>query len=412
MEGHARLGPSNHRWPHCPGSVREEAAYPNISGDAAIDGTGSHLLLEICMIDPHPLLKLDKLVGTTIGIDHPDKPGGWMVDKERADRVMMCINYIGRRGGEIDGCKIEAESKSNPGFYFKRNDWWGTCDITLTGTDTLEVIDYKDGRMYVDVKDNTQLMSYAFGKLAPFIFIDEPDFGSCPFKNVRMTIVQPKTNTPVRYVDVTPEEVWARGVKLSVAAEATDDPNAPLIEGKHCTWCKHGRAGNCTAKTQKAMEALEAVTTITDKGTLLEAIQAGSISPGTMTNDQLASFMDATPLINQMIKQVEDEIASRLDDGQSVPHYAWGTGRSSKKWIDDPEIVAKKLKGMRFKKDELYPAKLISPTAALKHPTITDRQKANIEKMIQVVEGKKKVVSSNTIEKSVSMFDTVPVSFM
>lgn len=46
---HARLGPSNHRWPHCPGSIKEEAKYPDTTSPAAHDGTGSHLLLELCI---------------------------------------------------------------------------------------------------------------------------------------------------------------------------------------------------------------------------------------------------------------------------------------------------------------------------------------------------------------------------
>ena len=50
MSGHARLSPSSSRWVHCPGSIREEAGYEDVSGEAAIDGTGSHLLLEECLI--------------------------------------------------------------------------------------------------------------------------------------------------------------------------------------------------------------------------------------------------------------------------------------------------------------------------------------------------------------------------
>ena len=54
MSTHARLAPSNHRWPHCAGSVREEERYPDIAGEAAIDGTGSHLLLEYSLMHNVP----------------------------------------------------------------------------------------------------------------------------------------------------------------------------------------------------------------------------------------------------------------------------------------------------------------------------------------------------------------------
>ena len=70
--GHAKLSPSKrHRWAACPGSVREEAAYPEQpSGAAAIDGTRSHTLLEYCIkngvIDPMTL------VGTTMKDDEDE----------------------------------------------------------------------------------------------------------------------------------------------------------------------------------------------------------------------------------------------------------------------------------------------------------------------------------------------------
>ena len=51
MSDHATLSPSKrHRWAACPGSVREERAYPeDRSGPAAIDGTHTHTLLDKCI---------------------------------------------------------------------------------------------------------------------------------------------------------------------------------------------------------------------------------------------------------------------------------------------------------------------------------------------------------------------------
>ena len=62
MGDHARLSPSNHRWPHCAGSVREESNYPDIAGEAAIDGTGSHILLELSLINNVKASHYDKLI--------------------------------------------------------------------------------------------------------------------------------------------------------------------------------------------------------------------------------------------------------------------------------------------------------------------------------------------------------------
>ena len=52
MLSHSKLSPSKaSRWTQCPGSIREEAKYPDTSGAAAIDGTHSHTLLERSLID-------------------------------------------------------------------------------------------------------------------------------------------------------------------------------------------------------------------------------------------------------------------------------------------------------------------------------------------------------------------------
>ncbi len=47
MGNHAKKSLSaSPRWSRCPGSIREEKKYPNTSSSAAVDGTGSHVLLE------------------------------------------------------------------------------------------------------------------------------------------------------------------------------------------------------------------------------------------------------------------------------------------------------------------------------------------------------------------------------
>jgi hypothetical protein len=133
-----------------------------------------------------------------------------------------------------------------------------------------------------------------------------------------------------------------------------------------------------------------------------------------MTDQQLAEIMDAAPLITKMIEQVKDEAKSRLDQGVPIPGYAIGAGKSSKQWADDEEVVAKKLTGLRqMKKADVYPAKLITPAAALKFPGLSDRQKSSIEKMIEVVPGKPSIVRSNkTVNTVEDMFGDTVMSFM
>ena len=205
MAQHARLSPSNHRWPHCPGSLREEAKYPDKSGDAAIDGTGSHYLLEICLKTGDPNIKAIRYLGKTIGVGvDDDKPEGWLVDAARAARVQLALDYIKHRDNEIGGVTVTTEGISNPGKMFGRDDWWGTCDVTLQALATpfIEVIDYKDGFVYVDVKDNPQLLAYAIG------ICHQRNATGVSNPTIRMTIIQPKNEkNPIRFQEMTLEEI-------------------------------------------------------------------------------------------------------------------------------------------------------------------------------------------------------------
>lgn len=400
--GHARLSPSNHRWVHCPGSIREEAVYPDSSGDAAVDGTGSHLLLEIAGRTGRAEEWLDR----TIGEGHEDREQGWWVKQDRCDRVQMALDYIARRRTEMTIHSIEYEVSSDPGHYVcGRTDWKGTVDIVIRGvapcgTKIIEVIDYKDGRMFVSEKDNPQLIAYAAGRLGPFM-ADE--------YLIRMTIIQPKTNVPVRYQDMSSPLLWEKAKKLAVAAARTDDPNAPLVAGDWCTWCKHGRAGACTAKSEIAMEGVSLMTSADGNSSMVEAIQSGQITPAGMPGEQIAAIMDASKAIKKMIEQVEEEAMKRLEAGEDVPGYAIGTGNGKRVWNNEEEVVEKKLKGFRLKKGDIYPAKMISPAAAEK--LLNPKQVVKMQDMVTTVAGKKKVVKSDKVkvEKSVDdMFGAIP----
>ena len=68
MTTHAKLSPSSaHRWSRCPGSVALEAKYPDNSGPAALDGTRTHMLLEMCLVTcMDPMM----MVGQELEDDH------------------------------------------------------------------------------------------------------------------------------------------------------------------------------------------------------------------------------------------------------------------------------------------------------------------------------------------------------
>ena len=144
MSTHSTLSPSSrHRWAACPASVREEKNYPDRpGGPAAIDGTHSHTLLEHCikcgLIDPNSM----------VGAEMSDHDGKFTVDRERASRVKVAIDYIIERK-EATGGTVLAETRVDPAYLVGRNDMGGTVDVQIVAEGILEIIDYKDGMKLV-----------------------------------------------------------------------------------------------------------------------------------------------------------------------------------------------------------------------------------------------------------------------
>lgn len=363
MTAHAKLGPSNHRWPNCPGSIREEASYPDVAGEAAIDGTGSHLLLELCLKEGRDAASF---IGLTIGEGDEEKPLGWFVQEDRATRVQMCLDYVEHRVGQLKDrfpeseITVEAESRSYPGRQVQPmvDDWWGTCDITISVKVKgllvyLEVVDYKDGRGYVNVEDNSQLWSYLIGKAY-----------SPRQSNMlsRMVIVQPKTNPPVRYTeDVTTVEIGDELNRLAAAARATEDPEAPVIAGSWCQWCKANpkNGGHCDAPLKKETGAMSSGLIATSTGGLEATISAVIANVAEAPAELLGQLLDADKAFNDALKVVKEEAVRRLKMGHQVPGYYLGEGPSRRAWADE-ETVKKAMRSAKLKQDEYAPRTQLS----------------------------------------------------
>jgi len=419
MGDHARLSPSNIRWPVCPGSIREEAQYPEQeAGAAAIDGTGSHLLLEMCLNEG---VDAKHYLHQTIGKGHEDCPEGWRVEYDRAERVQMALDYIERRKQEVPDLEVGSEARVNPGYWFGRDDWWGTCDVLMVSVHPteglLEVVDYKDGRGWVS-EDTRQLVSYALGNLMPFLHpggnaplhrgvVTAQEAAECAIRKVRLTIVQPRTNPPVRYREVGTECFFAEAMALVDAAFATDDPDAPLVPGKHCQWCAH--KPNCSARSEeKAVEQTKQLSVVMpDTASLAERL---ATAPDTVPAETLSQFLDAWKALSDLHEMVEKEARRRIEAGGSVPGYIVAPGRVTRKWVANEEEMWKKLRNMGLKKSDAFDIKLKSPAKIEALPQLTERQKKRLAEFIAVIDGKPKLKKGTPkTEKDVSaMFRDIP----
>ena len=353
---HATLSPSKAaRWLACPGSVREEARYPDEpSGPAAADGTHSHTLLEHCIKGNGDPLKM-------VGVKLKDHEGEFTIDAERAARVRLALDYVTKQRGAFG--TVHAERRVSPAYLLGRDDLDGTCDVTIVTPEELEVIDYKDGMNEVSAQDNPQPELYALGVLAGYKL---PVNGEYPFQTVRMTIIQPKMalrgGQPITSHVVTVQEMMGKIGKYVVGGAATDAPDAPLVSGPHCKYCKHKacstRAGNVMKELGMSFPALDQPVVLNPVTELSQ--QAANLEPNKMSPEQISQIMLAAPLVRQMIEAVEEEALARLKAGAKIPGLKVVHGRGSRSWALPEDEMATKLIGMGIPKGEVYETKLLS----------------------------------------------------
>lgn len=413
---HAPVSPSAlSRHLACPGARAAELPYPDVSGAAAIDGTGSHELLEECLggkmnafRDPldYFFIRPETLIGRAVGKGNEDKPQGWVIKQDRADRVLMAIIYVesrikqlmlkGYRQGEI---QVASEFKSNPGKQFGRNDWYGTADIVIAWPDGLEIADYKDGRGYVDVNDNPQLTSY-LGGLMPKNWY-EPD------KQCRMTIIQPKTNNPIRFVNLNGEEAITALEKIHEGVVRGDSPNAERIPGDHCKWCKH--KPNCVEHAAQSTEGLKTMNEI------LKVDEVLGLPVTELTGDQISQLLAVKEAIESRFKEICTEADSRAKDNpEAIPGYAMTPGNGVRKYNKPEADIQAALKKLKMPMDQYLDTTLKSVAQLEKQDYMKKAPKrwASFQKNhVSVVAGSDKlkpVAKAKTYKDAKSIFDEVP----
>ena len=421
MSTHAQLSPSKrHRWALCPGSVREEAKYPEErSGPAAIDGTHSHTLLEHCikagLADPTLM----------VGVRLMDDEGEFVIDADRAARVKSAIEYVKSRVTHLNGmAEVVPETRVDPQWFTNRDDLSGTVDIQIISGDVLEIIDYKDGMAEVPAEGNLQLEQYALGKLAECRKgYNVPD--QYPWHEVRMTIIQPKLalrgGTPITTWTVPVSELLTKISVLVDQARATDNPDAPLIPGD--SQCKYCRAkGACSALAGNVMKEVGIMFQPIADQTFEIAQQSADRDPAVMSDDQIRQVMEAAPLMRQLLEAVEKEALRRLEAGQSIPGLKLVNGRGSRTWALPEEEMAKKLVKMGIPKTAIYETKLVSPAKAEKlvwekrdgtKVSLTPRQMSRMEQeYVSKMAGKLTVVPESdsrpaVVKNAAPMFSVV-----
>lgn len=254
-ELHSSLSPSGrHRWGACPGSVQAEAPYPDSEGQAAIDGTRTHSLLE--RLVKYEFVDKEDQCGTLPCWNEKitDEYGTFVVDADRANRLNVALEWI-RNFVDENGGTVIPERRVHPDGLVGRADMHGTVDIQIVNKRVYPVFDYKDGMHPVSAVENPQLEQYAMGVLAELAPENYP-------KKFLLVICQPKLKMKglpvISTWEITPTELLARVPIIIAQAAATEAPNAPLVPGEaQCKYCK--AKGTCSAIAKQAMEGIGAM---------------------------------------------------------------------------------------------------------------------------------------------------------
>lgn len=204
--------------------------------------------------------------------------------------------YVSPSGIRRDdfGDLVHADGKPCHGPMFGTND----ASVVLL-FDHVSVFDYKHGQgVVVEVEDNEQELYYALG------CAKELDWA---FDTLDLVIVQPRArhaDGKVRRWSTTKAYLKEFEERLRIAAIATEDPDAPLVAGDHCKFCK--AAAVCPALREAAFDQAGV-----DFGDGFEEPSVMSVGPEDSDAD-LELRMRAIPLLDSFIKATQTEALRRL----------------------------------------------------------------------------------------------------
>lgn len=353
MSAHARFSPSGaHRWMRCTGSLLLEEKLPDRSSVYAEEGTLAHEIAARILV----------------GEDIADLKTHALFKPEMMDYVASYVKLVAEYA---DGGTLLVEQRVDFSSVIDQPGSFGTSDTVILHDDRLTIIDLKYGmgvKVYASSEDehgkthgNEQLMLYALGALYEYEVVSD-------FTSVTMVVHQPRLNH-VSEFSMSVEDLRAFGLEAKAKAAEVLAPDAPLTPGgKQCRFCKV--KATCPALLANIEEETRDLFAGMDTAALEE--------------EKLATAMAKVDLVEQWCKAVRAEVERRLLSGTPVQGFKLVEGkRGNRAWTNADEAEAA-MKRFRFKQDQMYDYKLISPTKAEK--LIKDKFPKRWEKMEKIID--------------------------
>jgi hypothetical protein len=333
---HARFSPSgSKRAIMCPGSIRMQEGLPNTSSVFADEGTAAHELAEHCLktgSDPDEFLGMYVNLGAAEADMVSDEPIGdrsFRVDDEMVDGVQTyintCMEVVNSASGELEFAFEQWVDLSNIAGMEG-----GTADFASYDpvTKRLTVIDLKYGKgTPVEVPENTQLLCYALGVVNRY--------HNRGIGDVELIVVQPRcphAKGPVRRWETDAVTLLEFEHDLAAAALATEAPDAPLVAGEWCKFCK--AEAFCEAKRARVLDIASAEFGPYDDQPTLPVVTQ-------MSPDELARVLRLRHEIASWMARVDEFAHAEAAHGRNPTGFKLVAKRATRKWRDEAEAAAK-----------------------------------------------------------------------
>lgn len=337
MSAHAFLSASgSSKWLNCPPSARLESHFPDKGSEYAAEGTLAHEVAELRLRYLNLEILQDEYEKRLRAVEADPRYSVSMNDyiSDYVDTVWERYSCLQAENNGLAYLFIEQKLDFSPWV----SEGFGTGDVIIIAGDTIEVIDLKYGKgVPVSAENNSQMRLYGLGAYNNFGLLYE-------FKNVAMTIVQPRLDS-ISSETLTLNELLAWGEAVKVTAKMAMKGEGEYGVGDHCRFCR--ASATCRHLADYNLEIAK------------YAFAEADLLSDAEVSDILMRAGAFTKWIDALQKYALD---AAVNTGKKWTGMKLVEGRSNRK-ITDPEIMAEILRNEGYADETIYkPTELRSLT--------------------------------------------------